>query len=239
LTKWKIKPLYFVTPTTSGKAITMFKTERKTKMKLSADQIEKLNKLNAVIYALNDAQSYDAVIAQKTNETWDHIIDVMFNELSQSFAPFEGEQLTVDDFRNIYFEGFFGPDSPDWQSLLNYMHENHVYFIECHEFFPNGEAVRGGAGKISIAGAKRLLRTCHSFEESLAYHVTQTALEAMYTWHHHKPAKDKEQLHAHFEGSMYQNENNYNMIYICPSLTEYVWLNKQGQVTTIIDLETR
>jgi len=207
-------------------------------MKLSADQIEKLNKLNAVIYAINQAHDIDAVCTSVTGKAWDHAVDVMFNILSQSFAPFEGGQLSVETFRNIYFEGFFGPN-PDWQSLLNSMHENDVYFIECHEFFPDGEAVQDGTSNISIAEAKRLLWSCHSFEESLAYHVTQTALEAMYTWHHHKPANDKEQLHAHFEGSMYQNENNYNMIYICPSLTEYAWLNKQGQVTTIIDVETR
>ena len=207
-------------------------------MKLSADQIEKLNKLNAVIYAINQAHDIDAVCTSVTGKAWDHAVDVMFNILSQSFAPFEGGQLSVETFRNIYFEGFFGPE-PDWQSLLNSMHENDVYFIECHEFFPDGEAVQDGTSNISIAEAKRLLWSCHSFEESLAYHVTQTALEAMYTWHHHKPAKDKEQLHAHFEGSMYQNEYNYNMICICPSLTEYAWLNKQGQVTTIIDVETR
>lgn len=207
-------------------------------MRLSADQIEKLNKLNAVVYAINQAHDIDAVCTSVTGKAWDHAIDVMFDILSQSFAPFEGGQLCVEIFRNIYFEGFFGPE-PDWQSLLNSMHENDVYFIECHEFFPDGEAVRGGEGKISIAGAKRLLNSCRSFEESLAYHVTQTALEAMYIYHHHKPANDKEQLHAHFEGSMYQNEHNYNMIYICPSLTEYAWLNKEGQVTTIVDVETR
>lgn len=207
-------------------------------MKLSADQIEKLNKLNAIVYAINQAHDIDAVCTGITGKAWDHAVDVMFNILSQSFAPFEGGQLSVETFRNIYFNGFFGLE-PDWQSLLNSMHENDVYFIECHEFFPDGEAVLDGTSNISIAEAKRLLWSCHSFEESLAYHVTQTALEAMYIWHHHKPAKDKEQLHAHFEGSMYQNEYNYNMIYICPALTEYAWLTKEGQVTTIVDIETR
>lgn len=207
-------------------------------MKLSADQIEKLNKLNAVVYAINQAHDIDAVCTSVTGKVWDHAIDVMFNILSQSFAPFEGGQLTVETFSNIYFNGFFGPE-PNWQSLLNHMHENYVYFIECHEFFPDGEAVYDGTSNISIAEAKRILNTCHSFEESLAYHVTTEALIAMYIWHHHKKPETTELLHAHFECSMYQNEYNYNMIYICPSLAEYAWLTKEGQVTSIIDVETR